>query len=95
MYRNELPETLALTGGDKLRNIRIQRGLTQGDVCHQAKALASSRNNEELALSISSLSDFETKDRVPSVEKLYSLSLIYELDLLNILSWYGLGPKNH
>jgi transcriptional regulator with XRE-family HTH domain len=93
MYRNVLPDNLALSGGDKLRNIRIGRRLTLRDVQLQSRALATAHRNEELAISATRLSDIETKGITPGLYKLYALSLVYNLDLLTILAWYGVHHR--
>ena len=46
--------------------------------------------NDEFALPPSRLSDIETKGVIPSVYRLYSLSVIYRRDISELLSWYGI-----
>jgi len=69
--------------GDKLSELREDRGLTQRDV------------SERLHISNSSISAFETGARVPSVEVIVSLSRLFEVttDYLLGLSAYNISPE--
>ena len=76
--------------GNKLRIVREQLGLTMRDVETASERIARRRNNEEYAIQISRLSDFETKGVIPSIYRLYSLAVIYRRDYKEILFWYGI-----
>ncbi len=78
-----------VTGGEKLRLIRDNLGLTMRDVETASERIARKRNNEEHLVPISRLSDFETKGVIPSIYRLNSLAMIYRRDLREILLWYG------
>jgi hypothetical protein len=52
--------------------------------------IAERHGNDEFAVCPSRLSDIETKGLVPSIFRLYSLSVIYRCDLREILAWYGI-----
>jgi hypothetical protein len=52
---------------------------------------ADRHHNEEFILSISRLSEIETKCAVPSIYRIHSLARIYRLELTEILAWYGVG----
>lgn len=83
--------------GQRLRAQRERMGLTLRDVESAAARIAEEHRNEEFALSISRLSDIESKGVVPSVYRLYSLAVLYRLDLLELLRWYSvpLDSINH
>jgi transcriptional regulator with XRE-family HTH domain len=66
-------------------------GLTMRDIETASEWIARSRHNEEHLVSISRLSDFETKGVIPSIYRLYSLAVIYRRDLREILLWYGVS----
>jgi serine/threonine protein kinase len=59
------------------------------DVENTSATLAERYRNEEFSVPVSRLSDIETKGVLPSIYRLYSLSVIYRRDLREVLSWYG------
>jgi transcriptional regulator with XRE-family HTH domain len=97
-----------LSGGQSLRGLREQLGLTMRDVETASAAIAARHKSDEFAIPPSRLSDIETKGVVPSIYRLYSLSVIYRRDARELLSYYGvdlnrtaedlhvaLPPKSH
>ena len=96
------------SGGQHLRILREQLGLTMRDVETASARIAQRHGNDEFAIPPSRLSDIETKGVLPSVYRLYSLAVIYRRDLRQLLTWYGvdfngiaadlelaLPPKSH
>jgi transcriptional regulator with XRE-family HTH domain len=79
-----------VAAGQQLRIAREQLGLTMRDVEMASAAIAARHANDDYVISLSRLSDIETKGIVPSVFRLYSLAVIYRCDLRTILSWYGI-----
>jgi len=81
-----------ITGGQNLRTLRENLGLTLRDVENASERIAHKHgNNEEYLLPISRLCDFETKGVIPSIYRLYSLAAVYRRDLRELLSWYGIA----
>ena len=78
-----------LSAGKKLREMREQIGLTLRDVEIASTALADVRGIEEFIINPSRLSDIETKGVVPSIYRLYVLSVIYRNDFSELLKLYG------
>jgi transcriptional regulator with XRE-family HTH domain len=78
-----------LTPGQRLRLLREQCGLTIRDVESSSSRLATKHANDDYGIPLSRLSDIETKGNVPSIFRLYSLSVIYHRDYRELLSWYG------
>jgi len=76
-------------GGQHLRMLREQLGLTMRDVETASVRIAEKHTNDEFAIPPSRLSDFETKGVTPSIFRLYSLSAIYRRDIRELLAWYG------
>src|SRR5579863_3217911 len=76
-------------GGQNLRVLREQLGLTMRDVENASARIAQKRANDEFAIPPSRLSDVETKGVIPSIYRLYSLAVIYRRDIRELLSWYG------
>ena len=58
-------------GGQNLRVLREQLGLTMRDVENASTQIALKRANDEFAIAPSRLSDVETKGVVPSIYRLY------------------------
>ena len=79
-----------LAAGLNLRGVRERLGLTMREVESASIRIAERHGNDEFELCPSRLSDIETKGLVPSVFRLYSLSVIYRCDLREILAWYGI-----
>ncbi len=79
-----------LTAGLNLRGVRERLGLTMREVESTSFRIAERHGNDEFAVCPSRLSDIETKGLVPSIFRLYSLSIIYRCDLREILAWYGI-----
>jgi len=97
-----------LSAGVNLRGLRERLGLTMREVESASFRIAERHGNDEFAVCPSRLSDIETKGLVPSIYRLYSLSIVYRCDLREILAWYGvdlslsaadlhlsLPPKSH
>jgi hypothetical protein len=59
------------------------------DIETASEEIARRRANEEYSIPISRLSDFETKGVIPSIYRLYSLSVIYRKDFRELLAFYG------
>ncbi|HYL92210.1 MAG TPA: helix-turn-helix transcriptional regulator [Alphaproteobacteria bacterium] len=78
-----------LSAGKKLRELREQVGLTLRDVELASTVLAEMRLVEEFVINPSRLSDIETKGVVPSIYRLYVLSVIYRADFTELLKLYG------
>jgi hypothetical protein len=79
-----------LSAGLNLRGVRERLGLTMREVESASVRIAERHRNDEFEICPSRLSDIETKGLVPSVFRLYSLSVIYRCDLREILAWYGI-----
>jgi transcriptional regulator with XRE-family HTH domain len=83
-----------LLAGKSLRTLREKLGLTMRDVEMSSARLAEKYRNEEFSIPPSRLSDIETKGILPSIYRLYTLSVIYRRDLRELMSWYGVDMKN-
>ncbi len=78
-----------LSAGRRLREIREQIGLTLRDVEIASTSLSESRGIEDFIVNPSRLSDIETKGVIPSIYRLYVLSVIYRADFSEMLKLYG------
>jgi transcriptional regulator with XRE-family HTH domain len=82
------------TPGEQLRDLRERLGLTIRDVENASNRVAARHQSSEYSVSLSRLSDIETKGVIPSIFKLYSLSVIYRKDIRELLSLYGVDVEN-
>lgn len=76
--------------GEKLRKIRERLKLTYRDVEQASQQLAQRRGSSEFLIPLSRLADIETNGKVPSLFRLYTLCVVYRLDFLEALRWYGI-----
>ncbi len=83
------PTLRELTAGEKLKARRKQLGLSLRDVEAASLRLAADRDDDQFRISISRLSEIERRGAVPSIYRLYSLALIYRVNLPEVLSWFG------
>lgn len=79
-----------VTPGFHLRTLREQLGLTMRDVETASSRVAARHGNDDFAISLSRLSDIETKGIVPSIYRLYTLAVIYRYDIRELMGWYGI-----
>src|SRR5512142_3213679 len=75
--------------GHRLRALREQLGLTLRDVEAASLRIAARHKSDDFAVTLSRLSDIETKHILPTIYRLHSLAVIYRRDIRELLSWYG------
>jgi hypothetical protein len=63
--------------------------MTIRDVETASLRIAANHKNEDFALSLSRLSDIETKGVLPNLYRLYSMAVIYRRDIRDLFDWYG------
>ena len=76
--------------GKRLRSLRERLGLTLKDVECASAAIAERHGNPDFAIPPSRLSDIETRNMLPSVHRLYTLSVLYRQDFKTLCAWYGI-----
>lgn len=79
-----------MIAGEKLRALRERLGLSIRMVESATEKLAIKYNNPDYFISLSRLSDIETKGIIPSIYRVYSLSVIYRADYHEVLQMYDL-----
>jgi transcriptional regulator with XRE-family HTH domain len=75
--------------GEQLRELRNRLGVTTREVEEFSRAIADDRQNEEFYISNAWLTQLENKSSVPSIFKLYSLSVIYRIKFNDLLALFG------
>lgn len=85
----EHPMKLIGQPGNYLRDLRNRLGVTTREVEELSRKIAQDRNNEEFSISNAWLTQLENKNSVPSIYKLFSLSVIYRAKFVDLLSVFG------
>ena len=78
--------------GQRLKRARERLNLRYRDVEEASLRISERHQNEEFIIALSRLSDIENKGTVPTIYRMYSLCVIYRLNLSEVLSWYGADP---
>ena len=81
-------------GGQSLRLLREQLGLTMRDVETASTRIAQKHGNDEFAIPPSRLSDIETKGVVPNIFRFYSFATIYRRDIFSLIRLGTAHPVN-
>src|SRR5271155_2018827 len=81
--------SMNLQAGTNLRMTREALGLSLRDVELASIKIAARHHNDEFALNLSRISEIETKGVLPNIFKLYTLSIIFRMDVREITTWYG------
>lgn len=76
--------------GEQLRDLRNRLGITTREVEEFSRTIAEDRQNEEFYISNPWLTQLENKNSVPSIYKLYSLSVIYRTKFNDLLMVFGI-----
>jgi transcriptional regulator with XRE-family HTH domain len=84
---------LGLKAGERLKEIRSRLGITTRDVTDLSRRIAESEGNENFHISHPWLTEIENSDSIPSVYKLFSLSVIYHLKLADLLQLFGVDVQ--
>jgi len=83
-----------VNAGEQLRALRERLGLSIRDVETASAKLAAKYDDSDYIVSLSRLSDMETKGVSPNLHRLYSLSIVYHVDFADILRMYKLDLRN-
>lgn len=78
-----------MDAGDQLKELRTRLGMTTRDVEEFSRRIADEESNEDFYLSNAWLTQLENTASVPSVHKLYSLSVIFRKPYADLLSVFG------
>ncbi|MDE3170949.1 MAG: helix-turn-helix transcriptional regulator [Acidobacteriota bacterium] len=74
-----------MRAGEQLRELRNRLGITTREVEELTRAIAEDRHNEEFYISNAWLTQLENRSSIPSIFKLYSLSVIYRARFADLL----------
>jgi transcriptional regulator with XRE-family HTH domain len=74
---------------EQLKAIRTRLGITTREVAELSQKLADTEGNPEYAISNAWLTQVENSDSVPSIFKLYALSVIFRIKFNDLLVLFG------
>ncbi len=83
-----------LNPNEHLKDLRSRLGVTTRDVADLSQQIAEAEGNGEYHISNAWLTQVENSDSVPSIYKLYSLSVIYRIKFTDLLRLYGVDLEN-
>ena len=79
--------------GERLRALRVVHGLTLRDVHQASIGLSKKLRNSQFLLPPSRLHEFETRNVIPSIHRLYTLACIYGREMAELFDWYGIPRR--
>lgn len=75
--------------GEQLKEIRSRLEITTREVAELSGRIADSEGNQEFHISNAWLTQIENTESIPSIYKLFSLSVIYRIKFTDLLSLFG------
>ncbi len=87
-------KALMHSAGWKFREIRERLALTYREIEDATLKIANAKLNPEYVVTISRLSEIENNNVLPTVYRLYSLCVVYGLNLHEALRWYGVDLQS-
>ncbi len=75
--------------GEKLKELRNRLGITTREVENHSRKIAEAEHNDEFYVSNTWLTQIENKISIPSIYKLFSLSIIYRIKFTDLVTLYG------
>ena len=77
-----------MRAGERIRQLRVQLGLTTREVAELSRKIAASEDNDEFSVSHARLIQIENDESTPSIYKLFTLSAIYGRPFTDLVSYY-------
>jgi transcriptional regulator with XRE-family HTH domain len=84
---------LTLRAGEQLKKLRLRLGMTTRDVTDLSQNIVDSEGSQEFHISNAWLTEIENSESIPSIYKLYSLSVIYHVKFGDLLQLYGVDVQ--
>src|SRR5216683_757044 len=79
-----------MSAGGRLKELRSRLGITTREVADQSQQIAVAEGNAEFYISNAWLTKLENTDSTPSIHKLVSLSIVYQLKFPDLLELFGI-----
>lgn len=81
---------IAYRPGESLKQMRNRLGITTREVEELSRKVALDLSNDEFYISNAWLTQLENKSSVPSIFKLFTLSVLYRMNLAELLAMFGI-----
>jgi transcriptional regulator with XRE-family HTH domain len=78
-----------MRAGEQLKDLRNRLGITTRDVEEYSRKICQEEENEDFYISNAWLTQIENTESIPSIHKLFSLSIIYQTSFGELLSLFG------
>lgn len=78
-----------MRAGEQLKDLRNKLGITTRDVEEYSRTIAESEGNDDFYISNGYLTQIENTESVPSIQKLFSISIIYHTSYHELLAIFG------
>jgi len=82
-------EAASVRPGEQLKELRNHLGITTREVEEHSRKIAEAEGNDDFYISNAWLTQIENKQSIPSIHKLYSLSVIYRIKFADLLRLFG------
>ncbi|OFW26463.1 MAG: hypothetical protein A3H27_03905 [Acidobacteria bacterium RIFCSPLOWO2_02_FULL_59_13] len=82
-----------MSTGARLKELRNRLDITIREVEDYSHRIAEAEGNEEFFISNPWITQIENKEVIPSIYKLYSLSIIYRIKFTDLLQLYGIDVE--
>lgn len=79
-----------MRAGEKLKSIRQDLGISARQVERYSRQIAEAEGSAKFYISNGWLSQIETTGPLPSIQKLYTLSVIYRINFVELLNLFGI-----
>jgi|SRR5690348_3582879 len=83
-----------MRAGEQLKDLRNKLGITTRDVEEFSRKIAQEEGSEDFYISNAWLTQIENTGSIPSIHKLFSLSVIYQANYNDLLSLFGIELAN-
>lgn len=83
-----------MPAGQKLKSLRNKRNITVRDVEHASRRIAEAKGDKRFCISNGWLAQLENGVSEPSICKLFSLSVIYRADFLDLVRLYNVDVED-
>lgn len=83
-------ETTQMRPGEQLKGIRFRLGITTRDVEEHSRKISEAEGSEDFYISNAWLTQIENRESVPSIYKVFTLSVIYRTSYTDLLKLFGI-----
>lgn len=81
-----------MRAGDQLKDLRTRLGISLRDVEEYSRKIAEKKDDEDFYISNGYLQHLESSETIPSIQKLFTISVIYHKNYSELLALFGVRP---